>query len=234
MLGFVIRPRIRIDPISLDTSLPMPHSSASTSESAFAFSIGDRVIHAKKPEWGSGPVTAASNTNHEGKPCQRLTIRFDRAGLKTISTAFAPIQLASKISDAVKPMIEEHHAPLPIASAGHREILDIMTKLPENATDPFASPAQRLEATLSLYRFTSTGGSLIDWAAAQCGLADPMGRFNRHELEDFYRMFEMNLRSHLGKVVRDANTVPAQELVRIAKSAPPAAQIALQKLHRKR
>ena len=212
----------------------MPHSSSTESSSAFAFSIGDRVIHAKKPEWGSGAVSAASNTKHEGKPCQRLTIRFDRAGLKTISTAFAPIQLASEVASAVKPMIEEHHAPLPIASAGHREILDIMTQIPETARDPFATPAQRLEATLSLYRFTGTGGSLIDWAAAQCGLADPMGRFNRHELEDFYRMFEMKLRSHLGKVVRDANTVPAQELVRIAKSAPPAAQIALQKLHRSR
>lgn len=198
------------------------------------FTLGDRVIHAGKPEWGSGAISAAAAFKHEGKTCQRLTIRFDRAGLKTISTAFADIQIASKVADAVKPMLEEHHAPLPIASAGHREILDIMTQIPENARDPFASPAHRLEATLSLYRFTATGGSLIDWAAAQCGLADPMGRFNRHELEDFYRMFEMNLRSHLGKVVKDANTVPVEELVRIRDHAPPAAKLALQNLHRRR
>jgi uncharacterized protein DUF3553 len=198
------------------------------------FALGDRVIHAGKPEWGSGAISAASSTLHEGKPCQRLTIRFDRAGLKTISTAFANIQLASQVADAIKPMIEEHHAPLPISSAGHREILEIMTGIPENARDPFATPAQRLEATLSLYRFTAAGGSLIDWAAAQCGLADPMGRFNRHELEDFYRLFQMNLRSHLSKVVKDANTVPVNELVRIRDSAPPAAQQALQNLHRRR
>jgi len=198
------------------------------------FTLGDRVIHTGKPEWGSGAISSASAFKHEGKTCQRLTIRFDRAGLKTISTAYADIQIASQIASAIKPMLEEHHAPLPIASAGHREILEIMTKMPENARDPFATPAQRLEATLSLYRFTSTGGSLIDWAAAQCGLADPMGRFNRHELEDFYRMFEMNLRSHLGKVVKDANTVPVKELVRIRESAPPAAKFALQNLHRRR
>ncbi len=198
------------------------------------FTLGDRVIHKGKPEWGSGIVSAASATAHEGKPCQRLTIRFDRAGLKTISTAFAKIQLASQVADAIKPMIEEHHAPLPISSAGHREILEIMTRIPENARDPFATPAQRLEATLSLYRFTGTGSSLIDWAAAQCGLADPMERFNRHELEDFYRLFQMNLRSHLSKVVKDANTVPPNELVRIRDSAPPAARIALQNLHRSR
>lgn len=214
--------------------MPMTSTPPQNADSHPKFTLGDRVIHTGKPEWGSGAVSAASGIKHEGKPCQRLTIRFDRAGLKTISTAFAKIELASEVADSIKPMLEEHHAPLPIASAGHREILEIMTKLPENARDPFATPAQRLEATLSLYRFTSTGGSLIDWAAAQCGLADPMSRFNRHELEDFYRMFEMNLRKHLGKVVRDANSVPAQELVRIAKSAPPAAQQALQKLHRPR
>ncbi|MGV6813481.1 MAG: hypothetical protein ACWA5W_00565, partial [Phycisphaerales bacterium] len=151
-----------------------------------------------------------------------------------ISTAFAPIEAATQVAGALKPKIEEHHAPFPIASAGHREILDIMTKLPENARDPFSTPAKRLEATLSLYRFDGTGGSLIDWAAAQSGLADPLERFNRHELEDFYRMFQMNLRKHLGKVVREANTVPANELVRIAQSAPPAAQLALQKLHKPR
>ena len=198
------------------------------------FTLGDRVIHTGKPEWGSGAVSAASGIKHEGQFCQRLTIRFERAGLKTISTAFADIQIASKVADAVKPMIEEHHAPLPIASAGHREILEIMTQIPPNARDPFATPAQRLEATLSLYRFSNSGGSLIDWAAAQCGLADPMGRFNRHELEDFYRMFEMNLRSHLGKVVKDANTIDVKELVRIRDHAPPAAKLALQNLHRRR
>jgi Protein of unknown function (DUF3553) len=198
------------------------------------FALGDRVVHANKPEWGSGAVSAASATTHEGTPCQRLTIRFDRAGLKTISTAFAPIELATKVAEALKPKIEAHHEPLPISSAGHRELLDIMTKIPDKARDPFATPAQRLEATLSLYRFEGTGGSLIDWAAAQSGLADPLSRFNRHELEDYYRMFEMNLRKHLSKVVSDANTVPSQELVRIAQSAPPQAQRALQRLHKPR
>ncbi len=198
------------------------------------FSLGDQVMHPGKPEWGKGTVYSASAFKHEGRTCQRLTIRFERAGLKTVSTAFAKIQAASAVASSIKPKLEEHHAPLPIASADHREILEIMTAIPETARDPFASPAQRLEATLSLYRFSGTGAGLIDWAAAQCGLADPMGRFNRHELEDFYRMFEMNLRQHLGKVVREANTVPAPELVRIAQSAPPAGRQALQKLHRRR
>tara|TARA_R100000687_G_scaffold73117_1_gene63632 strand:- start:1100 stop:1552 length:453 start_codon:yes stop_codon:yes gene_type:complete len=149
-------------------------------------------------------------------------------------TGVAPIEAAGEVAEVLKPKDDGHHDPLPIASAGHKELLEIMTRVPDRARDPFASPAQRLRATLDLYKFTGEGGGLVDWAAAQSGLADPLSRFNRHELEDYYRMFEKNLRKHLSQVVRDANNVPASELVQIAKSAPPAAQRALQKLHRPR
>lgn len=198
------------------------------------FTIGDRVLHAAKPEWGTGTVVSAAASEHEGIPCQRLSVRFTRGGLKTISTAFADIQPAAQTAQVLKPKAEAHHDPLPIDSADRRQLLTIMTAIPEPARDPFASPAQRLKATLALYRFGPGGGELIDWAAAQCGLADPLSRFNRHELEEYYRMFEKNLHTHLSKVVRDANNVPADELVQIAKSAPPGARRALQKLHRTR
>ncbi len=51
--------------------------------------FGDRVIHASKREWGPGTVTKARSETHEGKPCQMVTVRFDRAGVKTLSTAYA-------------------------------------------------------------------------------------------------------------------------------------------------
>ena len=44
------------------------------------WSFGDRVIHAKRPEWGVGVVTAAQSVVEDGHPAQRVTIRFDRAG----------------------------------------------------------------------------------------------------------------------------------------------------------
>lgn len=198
------------------------------------FKIGDQVVHASKPEWGKGTVVSAGSTSHEGKPCQRLSVRFARAGLKTVMTGIAPIEPAGEVAAVLKPKDDAHHDPLPIASAGHKELLTIMTRIPEQARDPFASPAQRLKATLGLYRFEGSGGGLIDWAAMQSGLADPLSRFNRHELEEYYRMYEKNLHKHLSQVVRDANNVPASELVQIAKSAPPAAQRALQRLHRPR
>ncbi|MAO24867.1 MAG: hypothetical protein CMJ35_13305 [Phycisphaerae bacterium] len=211
-----------------------PSLLGTTPGSESRFKIGDQVVHSGMPEWGKGTVVSAGATSHEGKACQRLSVRFSRAGLKTVMTGVAPIEAAGEVAEVLKPKDDGHHDPLPIASAGHKELLEIMTRVPDRARDPFASPAQRLRATLDLYKFTGEGGGLVDWAAAQSGLADPLSRFNRHELEDYYRMFEKNLRKHLSQVVRDANNVPASELVQIAKSAPPAAQRALQKLHRPR
>jgi len=214
--------------------MPTTSMPGTTSGSESRFKIGDQVVHSARPEWGKGTVVSASATNHEGKPCQRLSVRFSRVGLKTVMTGVAPIVPAGEVAEVLKPKDDEHHDPLPIASAGHRELLEIMTRVPERARDPFASAAQRLQATLDLYKYGRDGGGLIDWGAAQSGLADPLSRFNRHELEEYYRMFEKNLHKHLSQVVREANNVPASELVQIAKSAPPAAQRALQNLHRKR
>jgi RNA polymerase-interacting CarD/CdnL/TRCF family regulator len=214
----------------------MPTSTllGTTPGSESRFQIGDQVVHANKPEWGKGTVVSAGAAEHEGKKCQRLSVRFSRAGLKTVMTGVAPIERAGDIAEVLRPKDDGHHDPLPIASAGHKELIKIMSGIPERARDPFATPAQRLRATLDLYKFEGGGGGLVDWAAAQSGLADPLSRFNRHELEEYYRMFEKNLHKHLSQVVRDANNVPASELVSIAKSAPPAAQRALQKLHRPR
>ncbi len=203
------------------------------------FQIGDRVIHPTKPEWGVGIIATTAMTDHEGAPCQRLTIRFDRAGLKTISTAFANLKPAtdapnSPVSTHETPKASANDAISPLADADEKQVLRIMTALPDNATDPFASPADRLRATLALYRFEPTGGSLIDWAAAQSALADPLSRFNRHQLEEFFHTFARNLDTHLSKLVRQANTVEQSELVQIAQSAPPAGQRALQRLHRPR
>ncbi len=200
--------------------------------------MGDRVVHASKPEWGVGVVATSSMGDHEGVPCQRLAIRFDRVGLKTVSTAFAKIEPAGdrvgtvpeKETVAAKAQGESN----PIFKASAREIQDIMTRIPEMARDPFVSPAQRLQATLDLYRFSSSGGALIDWAVMQSGLSDPLSKFTRHELENFFGFFEKILWKHLGKMVREARDVPAAELVRIRDSAPLAGQQALQRLHRSR
>lgn len=211
------------------------------------WSRGDNVVHASKPEWGSGEVLVAEPVIHEGKPCQRLTIRFTRAGTKTISTAFAELRPASDMprlpdepalpepsampareSPASQAAAERADDPLAKA-AMDATVLEMLTRLPEAATDPFTSLKARMSATLALYRFTASGGSLLDWAAIQTGLKDPLARFNRHELEQWFQRFQLELDRHLVKVYRDLKKSDPQALAELLASAPQAARIALRR-----
>jgi hypothetical protein len=79
-----------------------------------------------------------------------------------------------------------------------------MASLPESATDPFSSLEARIRATMDLYRFGRTGASLIDWAAMQTGLKDPMSRFARPELEQFFERFAGARDQHLKGLLEDA------------------------------
>lgn len=183
------------------------------------WSKGDTVLHSLRPEWGSGEVLAAESTVHEGRPCQKLTIRFSRAGTKTISTGFVELRHASDGPRLPEPA--ELLAPTPPPSGQpaqtldpepdplvlrdqQRAVTDALTALPDPATDPFSSMRSRLAATLDLYRYTPTGASLLDWAAVQTGLRDPLSRFNRHELEQWFSKFQMERDGHLRKLLRDA------------------------------
>ena len=187
--------------------------------------VGDRVVHAGRPEWGSGQVTGAEATMHNGHRCQRLTIRFDRAGLKTISTAFADLRhpdaapaLDRKLSDAAG-----------LDGLDHTKAVGVLGDLPDEATDPFASFKSRLTATLKLYRFTGNGGSLIDWATAQTGLGDPLSRFSRHELEQGFERFKINLEQPLRRLLQDAKRKEPESIAAALATAPPAGQQAVKR-----
>lgn len=196
------------------------------------FKFGDRVVHAARPEWGQGVVTAASPDTVEGRTCQRLTIRFDRGGLKTLSTALANLRPAAA-TDVTPPPSEQPSAAEQLTATGWLDRLGaeapevIMARLPENATDPFSTPLQRLGATLALYRFTPQGGSLLDWAAAQTGLADPLTVFNRHELEQFFARFATARDQHLRQLADDIRRKDPDALARALAGAPASAQAAL-------
>ncbi len=213
------------------------------------WSIGERVVHTGKPEWGAGDIKTATRTTQDGRPCQLLQIRFDRAGLKTISTAFANLIPAADIGElSPEPFVApsssvangsngSHHAPSKedefaarlTGAPGTADIKQKMARLPDAATDPFATPAERLKATIALYRFQPTGGSLLDWAAMQSGLADPMSRFNRHELEKFFESFVIVRDNQLRKSASEIRKADPNALSPLMKLAPPAAQQALRR-----
>ncbi|MEO1513318.1 MAG: DUF3553 domain-containing protein, partial [Planctomycetota bacterium] len=135
-------------------------------EAAATFQIGDRVTHPAKPEWGVGEVRKAASITHEGRKAQRLEIRFGRAGLKTISTAFAPLKPAEgtpKIGKAVEKPAHAEADPRPkptgLAAAlapppedeppppklDPAKAAAIMAEIPEPARDPFRPLATRIE-----------------------------------------------------------------------------------------
>ncbi|MBX3316704.1 MAG: DUF3553 domain-containing protein [Phycisphaeraceae bacterium] len=193
--------------------------------STSGWKVGDRVIHAGRPEWGTGAVTSVEAAVHNGHACQRLGIRFDRVGPKTISTAFADLRhpdaapsLDRKLSDAAG-----------LDGPDHLKAAQVLGELPDEATDPFISFKARLTNTLKLYRFTGSGGSLLDWATAQTGLSDPLSRFSRHELELAFDRFKMNLEQHLRRLVQDARKKEPESIAAAMSSAPPAGQQALKR-----
>jgi hypothetical protein len=191
------------------------------------FKFGDKVQHTGKPEWGSGVVSAAVAAVQDGKPCQRLTVRFERAGIKTLSTAFATLRPAEETPEIARALAESENEIL--GASGDKRVEEIMTGLPDPATDPFASLAGRMKATLGLFRFSDQAGSLIDWAAAQSGLKDPLSKFNRHQLEEFFRRFEVNRDTHLAKLAAEMRRKEPRELPVLVKDAPPAAQRVLRR-----
>lgn len=201
-------------------------------DSPTRFEAGDRVVHEGRPEWGIGHVSRAAPDTHEGHPCQRLTVRFERAGVKTLTTALATLRRAQ-----AEPALNGDDAPGLEHSGANAD--EVMTRLPERARDPFTTPLNRLGATLDLYRFGRDGGSLLDWAASQSGLPDPLTRFSRHDLERLYDRFQRRLDDHLSQLITEVKrsvgvAVSQEELQRVVTGAPEAGRAALKRLGRSR
>jgi Protein of unknown function (DUF3553) len=188
--------------------------------------LGDRVYHAGRPEWGAGEIRAAEQVTEDGRTVQRLTVRFERAGVKTLSSAYADLRPADEM-----PTLDADAPPAILDNgSGATVTAEKMTTLPEPATDPFKSRRARLEQTLALFRFSGGGASLVDWAAMQSGLADPLSRFSRHELEQFFERFRQNLDAHARKLVAELKREDPAAVGELAQSAPPASQQALKRL----
>ena len=221
--------------------------------------VGDRVRHGAKPEWGVGTVIKADSTSHEGKRCQRLSIKFARQGTKTISTAFAKLELAEErpkidaARDPVKAALARPSKPAPDRSrrkpppgmmgpaeeAPEQVAIDpsrareIMTRVPDSAKDPFRSVAQRIDATFDLYKFRQSGGSLLDWASIQSGLDDPLTAFSRHDLEQLFDRFRINLNHHLTELLADARREGIDVRALTERAPQPAKTVLLDFTHRR-
>jgi hypothetical protein len=188
--------------------------------------MGDKVRHAGKPEWGVGNVISADGALQDGNPCQRLTVRFDRAGSKTLSTAFADIRSADEFFTA------SSHVPEDPMLAAHDEatVREVLASVPEAANDPFSSLRKRLSATLDLYKYGETAGGLLDWAARQTGMKDPLSRFSRHDLEQIHQRFLANVDQHLRKLLKEIRRGEPALIQEALAGARPTAKQALRRV----
>jgi hypothetical protein len=201
------------------------------------FEYGDRVRHTRRPEWGIGSIVKTEELTVTGRRAQRVSVRFPNAGLKTLSTAHAELQLVNSNNGPETDGAETH--PLGgwdkmqesdwLGGVAQRKVQEVMTTLSPEVRDPFLSLEQRLESCLGLYRFDRTGRGLIDWAIAQSGLSDPLSRFTRHELEQFFEQWTTQRDEHLSRLLQDAKGDPSV-VARLMKAAPAGARDAVRRL----
>jgi hypothetical protein len=197
-----------------------------------SFKIGEKVRHAKRPEWGVGSIAKIEVITRDGRPDRRIWIRFPGVGEKTVLASMAELEHTDG-GDVLPgaPTLADLHAQADSGWLGEiskRKPEDLMSRLPDTATDPFVPLRRRLEFVLGLYRFDAHG-KLIEWAIAQSGLNDPMSRFSRHDLEAFFQRWKFALDAQLGKLLQEARREPGT-LEAASKGAPPAAQAAVRRI----
>ena len=150
------------------------------------FAFGDQIRNTARPEWGVGTIVRL-------EPGGKVAVRFEFSGLKQLDPQIAPLASASAddqpSSGGWEPPAAAFFRSEEVAlssSARQKLLIDVMTRLPEDVTDPFQPTAVRLRACASLYRFANDSSGLMAWAVAQTGLQDPMEQLPRHELESLF------------------------------------------------
>ncbi len=190
------------------------------------WSFGEKIIHKTKPDWGVGVITQVQPARQDGVPCQRLTVRFNHGGLKTLSTALADLTTPEELAAATLAGTASATTP--------EETQSRLTTLPESVTDPFLSLASRFKAAMDLFKFSDTGAGLLAWATSQTGLADPLAMLSRHELEDLFQRFRLLLTRHARTLSQELTRTNAAEHARILVDAPVSARNALRSGHTRR
>ncbi|MCZ6836933.1 MAG: DUF3553 domain-containing protein [Planctomycetota bacterium] len=189
------------------------------SMSNLRFEFGDAVRLPKRPEWGIGTVVKVQDVAVDGEMTQRVNARFPNGGLKTFNTAVAGLEIVRDNGKAPLDDAEESFADLHrmsqtdwLAPIAKKKIDEAMLNIPLAARDVFRSLESRLSATIDLYRFDRSGRGLMDWAVAQSALEDPLSRFSRHELEQYFDRWATEREHHLRKLLKEAASSP--EMVR--------------------
>lgn len=188
---------------------------------------GDELKLCKRPEWGIGTVTRVEHVTRDGAQDQRVWVKFPNVGMKTILAGAADVEILNgKEEEHTFAARENAHEDGWLGEIAKKKPEEAMISLPPDVLDPFTSTRCRLERLLGLYRFNSNGASLIDWAIAQSGLDDPLSRFNRHELEEFFERWAWSRDEHVRTLVAEARR-NGEKIEDLLEKATPGAQHAV-------
>jgi len=199
--------------------------------------FGDRVMHPAFPEWGSGAVIKVENAPVNGQPSTRVTVRFIHAGLKKFAGDSIP--LVVKQNEHAMPGDRSGKRP-PISEvedlersgltqAVEQKLEEIMFMIPHACRDPFNTIEHRMRRTLDLYKYDMSGKGLMEWAMGQTGMDDPLTRFNRTELEVYFKQYSFLLKQHLSKLLSEMYS-DKKMLQQLLAEAPEGARRAVAKL----
>ncbi|MEM9082568.1 MAG: DUF3553 domain-containing protein [Planctomycetota bacterium] len=202
------------------------------SDPAPIFVRDDRVRHAEKPEWGEGRVESAQNLMVNGTRCQRLEVRFARAGLKKVLTAAAKIVPADTVTIPAS-SVDAPAGPIEDPFETHKPE-EIFAALPPIVNEDAAPLPDRITELLKLYRFRQHDASLLDWAATQAGMTDPLERFTRAQLEQLFERFAWKRDNALKDLVTKLARRDRARAQSLLAQAPPPAREALARLNARR
>lgn len=150
--------------------------------------VGTSVAVAGKPEWGVGRVLKVLSTTIAGSPQHRVTIHFPH-GTRTLIAPPATLTL---------PQAEGERAKIgwldSISGTGPDDRLRTLTPA---ALQVLGDLPTRLRAVYPLYDFSEEPASLMKWARAQTGVADPLSHWSRDELIVAFGAFCIERDAHL-------------------------------------
>jgi hypothetical protein len=195
---------------------------------------GDRVTHPGRPEWGIGEVMKVELITRDGRPDRRVWIKFPNEGTKTVLASVAGLETIDKPiaqEAAERGTLLDREASQEsgwLGAIAKSRPEEAMIAVPDRATDPFMAAGVRLKFIYGLYRFNKSGGSIIEWAIAQTGLDDPLARFNRHELEQFFDRWCWERDRVLARTIDEARKA-GEPIDALLRDAPPAARRGLKK-----
>lgn len=142
--------------------------------------VGAKVRVPARPEWGVGVVLRIQGVDISGQRAHRVTVQFPM-GTRTL---VAPPAILAAPADE-----PDRRQTGWLDSLAGKSLDDRLRALPADVTDTLGGPRERIYAAARLYEITGEPAKLHNWARRQTGVADPLGQWNRDELEVAFRDF---------------------------------------------